>query len=354
MSDDFRSPSVSQKLVTDAKIGIGPMSLEVVDGIIDFVEETRVPVMLISSRNQVDCAELGGGYAENWTTEAYSKYVASRGVPEVLLCRDHCGPYFRAEESGLNLHDAVESTKQTIKADIDANFDLIHIDSCFCPDQEIEIAQALISYAKEEASRAGREILFEVGTDENTGYPPTSEEFEADLKKILEFVDPLFVVGQTGSLTKEIFQVGYFNYQEVDRLCDIASEYGVRFKEHNCDYVDRMELALRKQAGVGAINVAPEFGVLQTRIVTAMADKFSVKSELSSFRRRVLDSNKWQKWMYSESTHDNIKYLCAGHYCFQTEEYKALAEALNDEFDLGAEIRIQVAALVKHYVRELS
>ena len=54
------------------KYFIGPMSKNVVDAILEFCEETDNQIGLIPSRRQV---EYNGGYANNWTTETFSKYA---------------------------------------------------------------------------------------------------------------------------------------------------------------------------------------------------------------------------------------------------------------------------------------
>ena len=63
---------------------IGPMSKNVVDSILDFTQETEIPIGLIPSRRQV---EWNGGYVNKWTTEAFSRYASS-----LTLKRDHAGP----------------------------------------------------------------------------------------------------------------------------------------------------------------------------------------------------------------------------------------------------------------------
>ena len=56
-------------------LGVGPMSLNCVDASIEIANEYNVPLMMIASRRQIDCKELGGGYVNNWNTEEYSEYI---------------------------------------------------------------------------------------------------------------------------------------------------------------------------------------------------------------------------------------------------------------------------------------
>ena len=63
---------------------IGPMSLNVVDAVSEFTLEFGEPIGLIPSRRQV---EWSGGYANKWTTEAFSRHCKN-----LFLVRDHGGP----------------------------------------------------------------------------------------------------------------------------------------------------------------------------------------------------------------------------------------------------------------------
>ena len=56
-------------------LGVGPMSLNIVDATIELSDEYDVPIILIASRRQIDSSEFNGGYVNNWSTGAYSGYV---------------------------------------------------------------------------------------------------------------------------------------------------------------------------------------------------------------------------------------------------------------------------------------
>ena len=56
-------------------LGVGPMSLNIVDATIELSDEYDVPIILIASRRQIDSSEFNGGYVNNWSTDAYSEYV---------------------------------------------------------------------------------------------------------------------------------------------------------------------------------------------------------------------------------------------------------------------------------------
>jgi len=143
-----------------------------------------------------------------------------------------------------------------------------------------------------------------------------------------------FVVAQTGSLVMEDRQVGSFDVPMVKKLAKFAESAGVKLKEHNADYLTAEQIALRKQAGVHACNIAPQLGVIQTKTVLALAEKFNVDSGF--FKNRVLNSGKWLKWNIDGN--DSVKIAAAGHYCFSAQEYRTLEDKLNAHCDVDNEV----------------
>ena len=112
-------------------LGVGPMSKNCVDASIELADEFKAPIMLIASRRQIDSEQFGGGYVENWTTQQFSEYVLSKDFDRnIILARDHGGPWQNELEKTkkLSLKDAMKSAKDSYRSDIDAGFQLLHID----------------------------------------------------------------------------------------------------------------------------------------------------------------------------------------------------------------------------------
>jgi tagatose-1,6-bisphosphate aldolase non-catalytic subunit AgaZ/GatZ len=177
-------------------LGVGPMSKICVDAAIELSNENRVPLMLIASRRQIDCEELGGGYVNNWTTQQFADYVLDKDKSgRIILARDHGGPWQneREKSANLGLRKAMESAKLSYTRDIDAGFQILHIDPSVDPhgaptieeslDRMFELYEFCWSYAR----RSGREIFFEVGTEEQSGSTNTPEELKYTLTKVQEF-----------------------------------------------------------------------------------------------------------------------------------------------------------------------
>src|ERR1700733_9812254 len=113
-------------------LGVGPMSRSCVDATIELSDEIDVPLFLIASRRQIESAQLGSGYVENWSTEDFAAYVRARDRRgRVILARDHGGPWQNTPEveKCLSLRDAMESAKVSYRVDILSGFEKIHIDT---------------------------------------------------------------------------------------------------------------------------------------------------------------------------------------------------------------------------------
>ena len=61
-------------------LGVGPMSLNCVDSVLELSNEYNAPIILIASRRQIDSEQFNGGYVNNWTTSEFTKYISSPGA----------------------------------------------------------------------------------------------------------------------------------------------------------------------------------------------------------------------------------------------------------------------------------
>ena len=159
-------------------LGVGPMSVNCVDAAIELSDEHEVPLLLIASRRQIDSEAFGGGYVNNWTTERFAQYVIDRDKKgKVLLARDHGGPWQNTKESNekMSLRRAMESAKSSYRADLEAGFQVLHLDPSIdihgSPnvDEVLDRLFDLYDYCWTHAQRLGQEVIFEVGTEEQSG-----------------------------------------------------------------------------------------------------------------------------------------------------------------------------------------
>ncbi len=365
-----------QSIINDRKctlLGVGPMSLNCVDATIDLSSKYNIPIFLIASRRQIDSEEFNGGYVNNWTTQKFADYVLDNDKKgKVLLARDHGGPWQNNKEvdQNLSLKRAMESAKNSYKADIDAGFDILHIDPSIDihdnpnVDEILNRVFELYSFCWSYAQQSNKEILFEIGTEEQSGSTNTQEELDYTLNSIINFCKknnirkPSFVVIQSGTKVKEMKNVGSFDSPfrvadelpaeiQIPKMIEICNKYGIMMKEHNTDYLSNETLQWHPRLGIHASNVAPEFGVCETIKLVSILEENGLKSLANDFLSLSFNSNKWKKWMMKESdTNDRDKAIISGHYVFSNPdciELKNKASKILASKDIDLELVLKEA-----------
>jgi len=214
-----------------------------------------------------------------------------------------------------------------------------------------------------------RPVLLEVGTEEQNGGLNTPEQLNAFLDQLRDFCAkrqydmPVFVVAQTGTLVRETRNVGHFASSvdpdtlvtaanQVGKLVRTASSYGVWIKEHNADYLPDEFLHMRPAMGIGAVNIAPELGVTETRFWLQICESLDLRSEAEAFLQLAFETGKWEKWLLPRSTAtDRDKGIIAGHYVFGTTEFREVFARIQAAshlrgFDLQRAIREHLKAVI--------
>ena len=330
-------------------LAVGPMSKNCVEATIEIANEKKVPIMMIASRRQIDSKELGGGYVNNWDTKRFSSYVKKRDKNKLItLCRDHGGPWQNNIEikKKLNSTQAMNSAKKSYMEDIDSGFKIIHIDTCLSLigtekskkktlDRLFELYKFCSNYAK----KKNKNIFFEIGTEEQSGTTNTQKELEETLQKTVNFCNknklkkPTFVVIQSGTRVMEMRNVGTFEAPfrveneipaeiQIPKMIEICKKYNVLMKAHNTDYLSNEALNCYPRLGINAANIAPEFGVVESKKILEIMGALKLKSLKNSFIKLSLDSNKWKKWMRKDSkASDYEKAIISGHYVFSEKKF---------------------------------
>ena len=334
-------------------LGIGPMSKKLIRAVVELAGERDFPVMLIASRNQVDSDEFGHGYVCGWDQD---RFVADVKAAEeeagfnglLYLCRDHGGPWQRDEErrAALPTDEAMEIGIRSYIHDMESGFDLLHIDPTKDPhitgvvpldvvlERTVTIIDRLEAYRKEKGLP---HIGYEAGTEE------------------------------TGTLTRLTENVGSYNTENARALSLCAGKHGVGLKEHNGDYLRDSILLEHPVVDVTAMNVAPEFGVVETRAYLELADMEgrNVPAEKRSCLRRVMTeyavkSERWRKWVVGdmagadvatvlkdEQTSALILDIC-GHYTYEIPEVKEqLNKMIRNLEEIGTDADAYVIRKIK-------
>ena len=311
------------------KYFIGPMSKNVVDSIIEVDDGFG----FIPSRRQVD---YNGGYVNSWTTGEFATYVNGR----VPIERDHGGI-----GQGYKHDDGYESLKDDCRY-----VDIIHID----PWKEyndfhkgfLETVDYInFIYLVMEKKK----IKFEVGTEESI------RRFEVDeLDKLLRYLkgklEPEifknieYVVVQSGvglDLGKQN-NTGTFDSDRLEKMISVCKKYGKKSKEHNGDYLSNDEYKVRFDMGLDSINIAPEFGQLETLCYLE-----EMGEDIDEYYNICYESKRWEKWVDNDFVpEDNKKELIkiCGHYVFSNRRF----------LDIKPNIDDKIKTVIKNKLRRLN
>ena len=303
------------------KCYIGPTTKNVVDAVIEINEDSKQSLIgLIPSRRQI---EFDGGYVNNWTTKEFSLYVKNKSNFTILK-RDHGG-----EGQGKVLDDGLESYKN----DIINGFDMIHIDPWKKSKNVDDAIQKTLSNINFCISLK-KDILFEIGTEQAIyEYPP--EElgyFLAVVRKNLgnKFDNVKYGVVQGGTKISDTINLGKYDREKLKKMCDIVKSFDLLSKEHNGDYLTRESIQDRFSNGLDAINIAPEFGVLETKMILENLNN----NEFEEFYKVCFESKKWEKWVSKDFDFSNKKLLIeiCGHYNIKSSVIDSFKEN-NPQFD---------------------
>lgn len=338
-------------------LGVGPMSLNCVIATSKIANKFKCPLILIASRRQIDTRENGGGYVNNWDTQNYSNFVKSIDKKnQVILARDHGGPWQNNIEiqKKYNLRQAMESAKKSYEIDILNNFKIIHIDTSVGYNNKavslkdsLERFFELFEHCNIFAKKNKKKIYFEIGTEEQSGTTNTPEQLNYTLEKIYSFCNkkkfekPLFVVIQSGTKVAETRNIGSFESPlrienelpveiQLPKMIEICKKNKIFMKEHNADYLSNHSLSLHPKLGIHAANVAPEFGVVETKSLIKILKKYKKYKLLDKFYEISYNSKKWKKWLVPNSKISKVdKAVISGHYIFSDINFLEIKNEIN-------------------------
>jgi len=320
-------------------LGVGPVTRNTVDAVINIANLNAIPMQLIPSRRQIECKEFGGGYV--WNTQDFAKYVNDKDKNNcIILARDHGGPYQGIAEENLDETTALEKSLDSYGVDIDSDFNILHLDPSVKPKSFIDTftqLHVLLDGCNHYAKKINKEIFFEVGTDGH-GTKPSDL---AEMKKLLDLIkaptmekasqNVKFLVANTGTCVKERCNVGRLHVNETLAFIDLCEQYGLFLKEHNNDYNTVKTLTMHSKLGVHSSNIAPEYGVEETKELLRLLKAYDLHEEHEDFIELAYQSKKWEKWMIN-GEHPDKEYLATicGHYIMEKPEVKEIKFKLDE------------------------
>ena len=325
------------------KFYFGPMSLNIVDSVIEISNQEGLSLGFIPSRRQIECKDLGGGYVNGWNTEQFVKYVRGKSK-NIVLERDHSGPNQGSER---------DSGEKSAIADCLSGFDIIHIDPWKAYTTVATAAHFTYSLM-EICQSTNPDILFEIGTEEAIRkYSPV--ELEVFLKMLqnynVDFSKIAYCVVQSGTSIKGLKNIGSFNFINSKKMCEISRKFGLIPKEHNSDYLTSEEINKRINAGVESFNVAPELGVLETDTILKLSDNDKLCNARDEFINLCVKSGKWKKWVDTRVIYEQVDLaMISGHYMFSSSEFSQIRDRILEVVDLDTEIKNRVKKRIREIV----
>ena len=274
----------------------------------------------------------------------------------------------------------MDSAKASFRSDIAAGFQVLHIDPSVDIHGQPDIDEVLdrvfdlYEYCWAQAQQMHQEVIFEIGTEEQSGSTNSQEELDYTLNEINKFCRknhfdaPAFVVIQCGTRVMEMRNVGSFDSPirvaneipaeiQLPKMIEICNRHGIFMKEHNTDYLSDDSLQWHPRLGIHAANVAPEFGVAESKALVGVMEANGLADLAERFLSIAYASKKWGKWMLENSSaSDRDRALIAGHYVFSTPECRALkveaAQKLRSkQIELDSYLKQQVKQSIMRYVR---
>ena len=125
---------------------------------------------------------------------------------------------------------------------------------------------------------------------------------------------------------------------------------------HNTDYLSRESLAWFPRLGIHAANIAPEFGVQESRALVEILCNYGLHELKSKFLNIAYNSMQWKKWTIRGNDIDNeSKSLMCGHYIFSTKELmdfksEASSELRKNGVDLDSFLKDQIKKSIFKYL----
>ena len=147
---------------------------------------------------------------------------------------------------------------------------------------------------------------------------------------------PKFVVIQSGTKVIEMRNIGSFQSPlrienelaveiQLPKMIEICKKFKILMKEHNADYLTNHSLSLHPKLNIHAANIAPEFGVVETKSLLSLMLENNLYREAKKFLDISYSSKKWHKWILPGSKiSKKDKSIISGHYVFSSKEFKNL------------------------------
>jgi hypothetical protein len=326
------------------KYFFGVISKNQIDSIIEYsFEHPSTEITLIPSRRQI---EYNGGYVNNWTTATFSQYIKESNL-NIKIERDHSGP-----GQGLYDDDGYESLAEDCKY-----FDIIHIDPWKkYPNLHdgIQWTIDMIQYCY----NLNPNMLYEIGTEEAIR-PFSAIDLETVIITIKNRLDEhvfkkiKYCVVQCGNSLCNGKNSGLFDENKLTEMVTLVNRYNLISKEHNGDWVSIKTIKEKEKLGLECINIAPEFGMIESTVILDFIKKN--KNHYEKVYNLCYESGKWKKWISDDFDFENQKdelILITCHYIFSNDEFQIIKQFYKD-IDIDIKTAFLDKLLLLNFIYEI-
>ena len=306
-----------------------------------------MPLIIIASRNQIEMKEKGSGYVNNLSTQDFM--VDLKDEANIIVGRDHGGPFQSQIDQAncLSTEEAIASSIESFKTDIDCGVTFLHIDPSKYSIQStnidgmIEVLVHIYGELDEYAKIKEKNVFFEIGSEGHGPEVDDKEELHYFLDKVTERLKrdnldyPLFCVAKLGSYVLEDQNIGTFNdrilkqdTKKIEEIVSLIHSYKLRLKQHNADYLSPEVLSQIPKLKIDSINIAPQLGLIESEMIIQQLKTNNLNEILGEFFSLVDQSNSWKKWTNSEEPNLELKARLGGHYVFSQQKFIRLKKRI--------------------------
>jgi len=321
------------------KLFVGPVSKNTVDSVIEYSNEHDVPLGLIPSRRQID---WNGGYVNGWNTETFCEYVRAK-TKNVIIQRDHGG-----SNQGILDDDGERSFLED-----NVFMDIIHIDPWKLNINFDDGIRETIHWLNR---LDNPNVKFEIGTEQSIRKMDI-ELAERFLKRVAKstpgriFSKIQYFVIQSGTSLMENSQTGTYCPDTLLDFVALSRKNLLYTKEHNGDYISSKEIRNKFKLGLDSINLAPEFGMIETSCILKELDEEGEEDLLNHFYSICYKSDTWRKWIgkdFDVNDKERLIKIC-GHYLFSTPGFEKIKYNMRD---LDKEIKFKMKERIHEIVKQ--
>ena len=144
---------------------------------------------------------------------------------------------------------------------------------------------------------------------------------------------------------------------QLPKMLEICNKYQIYMKEHNADYLAKDSLEWHPKLGIHSANVAPEFGVVESKSLIKILKEYKLNLFLNEFLELSYNSLKWEKWMLPNTLASDLdKSIISGHYIFSNPKFVELKKniekiLMKKNINLNKYLEKEISSAILRYLK---